>query len=667
MSIYNINEKQIVQTHTDNDVAAPVSGPSLHHITIKSAAYVRFVELRFATYQRTVFGKMEVLIQFSKSKDPVRFILPLESVKDNELYQFDLGANHFCSEIIITLNPSYHGTDFIALWLNQGQPSHKLYSYGPKDLSLKSNPLISIITAVYKLKPSIFKKTFMSVLDQTYDNWEWIIIDDGSDSQGLYRIYDQMENKYPGKIKVTRLKENVGISEAQNVALGQVSGEWFFTLDHDDAISNNALLELVVAQENDSDLEMIYTDEDKIDEQDNLTNPFYKPDWSPRLLLSQNYICHLCAFKTESVRKYIPQGYEKEFDGSQDYRFLLNFVQHDPKVLHIPKILYHWRILKGSVAHSVHEKPYALRKARVAIERFCKDKYNAEVKVFNTEHFGLYRPYLPLTNQPSVDILIPSKDMPDVVENCLDSLSKTTYGSYTTTVIDNGSTDPRTEKVYKDYKSQTFRVIKDDYDFNFSKQVNTGVNNTKSPYILLLNNDTEVINPHWLSEMVSLLETFPDVAVVGCRLLYPNGTIQHAGVDLGVGGVAGHTHRGRGLGDNGYFGRILTVRECSAVTGACMLIRRSVYNEVEGFNEELPRAFNDVDFCLKVRKAGHNILYTPWSCLYHHESISRGQDKPEDPIFRHSINYMKQTWGYEIANDPYFNPNFSRNSENYEI
>jgi len=639
---------------------------------------VRYVELVFATYCRVPQGVLYSSFKIGEEEKAFKFDMSV--IQDNEPFMFDLGDHFVGAAVEITLVPQYTDpTTSLALWYGNNVPSHRLLKEKEVAMGPMGMPLISIITATYKTPMAVLQETVQSVLSQSYSNWEWVIVDDGSQDEELSKYLSSLARKEKG-IQVVLSKNNEGISEAQNKALEKVKGEWMVVLDHDDLLERTALMEIALCVDSNPGVDLIYTDEDKVGEDGVRSAPFFKPDWSPALFMCQNYINHLTAFRMDRVRSHA-FGYETKYNGSQDYRFLIKYLWGEDqdtllpiaKVVHIPRILYHWRTLPTSVASSLSAKPYALRVAREALTELLVLS-TGDGDVFNTTNLSVYRPVLYLPSEPTVNIVIPAKDQFDVTANCLESLYKTQYDSACVSIVDNGSPAEKAKSFYEgclnpEYdttlKPLDYAISLGEYPFNFSKQSNAGAGMFNTDYVLFLNNDTEIMDHHWLREMVSWMEVYPDIGAVGARLLYPNGTLQHGGVDMGVGGVAGHTLRGTPYGSGGYFCRAMTVHEVSAVTGACMLVRKSVFDKVGGFNEDLPQAFNDVDLCLKIRKAGHRIIYNPWVMLYHHESISRGKDNHKDTSFASSIKYMHDTWMHEIQNDPFFNPNFSRNSEQY--
>lgn len=640
-------------------------------LAVGSTDFVRYVDLKFATYQKLLSGS--AVVTFKIGGFEKTFKINLSEVRDNAYITFDL-EEHFQANLInISISTVYKKPNYMAIWYSSSSVTYKLSKQEGYEAKVKDKLLLSILTGVYNPDPSFLEKAAASVFAQSYENWEWVLVDDKSTDPKVLEVLHALV-KRDSRIKVIWSASNGGISASQNKALANASGDWMLVLDHDDTLHRDALSAIVIETQKNPKLDLIYSDEDKINNNESYSSPFYKPDWSPALLLSQNYVCHLCAYKMSEVRKRCPEGYRKEYDGSQDYQFLIEFTNGGAEVAHISRVLYHWRIHAGSTSSGHLVKPTASIAAKKAIKKYLSAFSPIEsCEVLSTEYAGVYRPFVTLKKEPWVNIVIPTKDHPDLIINTLDSLLKTDYEYFGITLVDNGSDltvmQPiydKYEKLFMDQGGRDFNLVYEKAPFNFSAQINKGSTFIRSAkYLLLLNNDIEILHTSWLKELVWPMEVFQDVGAVGARLLYPNGTLQHAGVLMGVGGIAGHCHKHLPLGNAGYFSRVMTIHEVSAVTGACLLVRRTVFNEVGGLCEQIPVAFNDVDFCLKIRKEGHRIIYQPWAELFHHESVSRGIDKGDDPVFQASIKTMKERWAAEIAYDPYFSQHFSRNSEIY--
>ena len=527
---------------------------------------------------------------------------------------------------------------------------------------LKYRPKISIIMPVYNVEKNWLKKAVKSVFDQIYKNWELCIVDDASTEKHIKRILSKyIKNE---KVKMKFLKKNIGISGASHEALSLATGEFVGFLDDDDELSIDALFEIVKLLNNSPHADLIYSDEDKLNSEGKRVEPFFKPDWSPDLLLSYNYICHFSVYRRKIINEI--EGFRKGFEGSQDYDLLLRFTEKTDEIFHIPKILYHWRKLEGSTASTHKEKIAHIENSIKAIQDAMNRRRIEGVveKGINFNQFESYRVRRKLRNTPLVSIIIPTKDMVSFLQKNLKSIEeKTEYNNYEIIIIDNQSMKKETRAFFSAVsKTGNINVIKYKDEYNFSKINNFAVSQAKGSHILFLNNDTEVISSGWMTSMLehSMRE---EVGAVGAKLVYPDNTIQHAGTILGLGGVAAHSHKNYSVNSNGYFGSLNTIRNYSAVTAACMMTRKRVFEEVGGFNEkDLPVAFNDVDLCLRMREKGYLIVYTPYAVLYHYESKSRGYDLNPDEIL-----FMKNKWGNILLSDPYYNPNLTLDSEDFRI
>ena len=533
----------------------------------------------------------------------------------------------------------------------------------------KSKPLISIVMPTYNSNVAWLKSAIESVQNQIYHNWELCIADDASTDKNVIKILKKY-SKNDLRIKVVFREKNGHISESSNTALSITTGHWVAFLDHDDLLSETALFYVAKYISENPNAGLIYSDEDKLDEKGNRFDPYFKPDWNPDLFLSHNLICHLSVYKKSLVLR--AGGFRVGYEGAQDYDLALRvskFLSVD-QIGHIPRILYHWRSHRGSTALSGKEKVYALEAGVKALNDHLKSS-QIDGKAELTD-FGMYRVRYELpSSQPLVSLIIPTRNGYSILKKCIDSIvNKTTYKTYEILVIDNGSDDSATlEYLANINRLKNVKVLRDDGPFNYSALNNNAVRNCKSDFIALINNDVEVITPEWLSEMVSLAIQ-PGVGCVGARLWYPNDTLQHGGVILGLGGVAGHSHKYLPKGHPGHFGRARLIQNFSAVTAACLLVRRKIYDEVGGFDEvNLTVAFNDVDFCLKILEKGYRNVWTPYAELYHHESISRGlEDSPKKIArFQSEINFIKEKWGSRLLVDPAYSPNLTLDAENFTI
>ena len=527
------------------------------------------------------------------------------------------------------------------------------------------SPLISIITPLYNTPKEFFIDYLESIKNQTYSNWEICIVDASEKKLG----YIENLIKNDSRIKYKKLEENNGISENSNRAIEMANGEFLALIDHDDVIEKNALFEVVKVLNENKETDFIYTDEDKFE--GNLTNryfPFFKPDFSPDFLRSNNYICHLSVIRKELVEKV--GLFRKEFDGAQDFDLFLRVTEQTTNIVHIPKVLYHWRTHNLSTSQNMETKMYAIEAGKKAIEEHCK-RLNMKAKVYEEKPLGLYRVKYELEEKPLVSIIIPNKDSIKYLKTAINSVLKSTYTNYEILIVENNSKNSKTFKYYDIIqKNPKIKVIKyTEKGFNYSKINNFAVKQAKGKYIVLLNNDIKVITPDWLEEMLGICQR-NEVGIVGAKLLYYDKTIQHAGVVIGMGGIAGHVNRTISEKEPGYFGRTKIINNFSAVTAACLMTKKELYEKVEGLDEKFAVAFNDVDFCMKIRKLNKLVVYTPYAKLYHYESKTRGyEDTPEKKKrFESEIQLFKEKWGKELEEgDPYFNKNLDLYSEQCEI
>lgn len=530
-----------------------------------------------------------------------------------------------------------------------------------------NGPLISVVLPVYNTPLALLKRCIDSVRGQTYRNWELCIADDASPDP---RIADCLKAyaRQDARIKVTVRERNGHISEATNTALAMVIGSHVAFLDHDDELSADALHQVVLALAEHPQARLLYSDEDKIDEAGRRFEPHFKPGWNPELLRSQNYICHLLVVETLLLAQVgvLRPG----FEGSQDHDLVLRCTEvlAPEQICHIPKVLYHWRAIEGSTALGGDQKSYAAEAGRRAVqEHLQRIGRPGTVEVVSP---GCYRTRPALARTPRVSIIVPTRDRADLLSVCVRSvMEKTDYPDFEVVVVDNGSVDAATRALLRELR-QTPRIRVLDYPipFNFSAIVNHGAREATGDVLCLLNNDTEVIDPSWLTELVSRA-TQRDAGAVGAMLYYPDDTIQHAGVVLGLGGVAGHVYTRMGRGAPGYMARAWVAQNMSAVTAACLAVRRSVFEEVGGFDEALPVAFNDIDFCLRLLECGYRNVWTPYAELYHYESASRGsEDSPaKQERFAAEVHAMKWRWGAVLHDDPAYNPNLTLDQGDYGL
>jgi glycosyltransferase involved in cell wall biosynthesis len=520
-------------------------------------------------------------------------------------------------------------------------------------------PLISVLLPVYNSNLKWLRRAILSVQKQLYPRWELCIADDASTDRKLWPLLQKYARRDP-RIKVMRRAQNGHISAASNDALGLADGDLVALLDHDDELAPSALYFVALALNKNRELQLLYSDEDKLDAQSRRSDPYFKSDWNPELLLAQNFISHLGVYRTDLIRRV--GGFRIGFEGSQDYDLTLRCIEQirPEQIEHLPRVLYHWRMVDESTASYATAKPYAQEAARRAVQEHL-DRTGIAAAVVPSHGVYLQTKYALPAERPIVSIVIPTRDRASCLQKCLDSIfEKTDYRNYEVIVLDNESHEAETlEFLTALEKRERVRVERIEGAFNYSRLNNRGVELSRGSLIALLNNDVEVINDGWLSEMVSRALR-SEVGMVGARLWYPNGTIQHAGVILGAGGIAGHAHVGLRR-EHGYFGRADLAQNFSAVTAACAVVRREVYLQLGGFDENLAVTFNDIDFCLRLREAGYRIVWTPHAELIHHESASRGFDDstPKQIRFLAEVDYMNSKWGEMLQRDPFYNPNLS--------
>lgn len=555
--------------------------------------------------------------------------------------------------------PSYHQ------WMNEKhlperyqQANQIMQNWQTSNQSL---PKLSIIMPVYDVPYPLLTECIQSVKQQIYPNWELCICNDASPTPGMQDFLEQQALQDP-RIKLIAHQTNGHISKASNSALSLATGEYIALLDNDDLLPKDALIWVAQAIIDNPNLQIIYSDEDKIAPNGEYFDPYFKSDWNPELFYAHNMISHLGVYNRALLNKI--GGFREGYEGSQDYDLALRCIEQiqPQQIKHLPKTLYHWRVLPGSTAAGHDEKPYANQAALKALnDHIVRTQSSAKIVAQKYGHFRLI--HAPLQQQPSVTIIIPTRNAVKLVKTCIQSIqTKTEYQNYTILLIDNGSDDPTAIEYFNQLNQQpNIKVIRDERPFNYSALNNAAVAQAESEFILLLNNDTEVINPQWLTEMVSC-GIHQDIGAVGAKLLYPDDRVQHGGVIIGLGGVAGHAYHLLHKDDPGYFGKALVTQQVSAVTAACLLVKKQHYLKVGGLNEtQLKVAFNDVDFCLKLQQHGLRNIWTPYAQLYHHESVSRGyEDTPEKQArFASEVQYMQQAWPQIIANDPMYNPNLS--------
>ena len=522
-------------------------------------------------------------------------------------------------------------------------------------------PLISILIPVYNIGKKYLSECLDSILNQTYQNFEIILVDDCSTKEETKETLKEYALK-DKRITVKYRLENGHISKATNDALELAKGEFIGLVDNDDVLRCDALACVVKVLNQDKKIDMIYSDEDKLDLNGNRCDPNFKPDFAIDTLLSSNYICHFTVLRTSIVKKI--GGFRVGYEGAQDYDLFLRFTENTSpsKIYHLPKILYHWRMVEGSTSMVIDNKNYALERGKKALEDALKRR-----KIEGIVHICSNCPYYyieyTLKKQPKIEIIIPTKDFASTLDKCLKSIyEKTTYDNYSVTVINNNSCLDETFALFKKYqeKYSNFKVIDANIEFNYSKLNNMAVLESKADYVLLLNNDIEVITPNWLELMVGYAAQ-EHIGAVGAKLIYPDNTVQHAGVIVGLGGVAGHAYTNFKRDAVVWGGRLSVPYNYSAVTAACLMVKRTKYNEVKGLEEQLKVAFNDIDFCLKLVSKGYYNVCLPMVELYHYESKSIGSDNTsaKQKRFLSEISYMHNKWGESLIKDRFYNPNLS--------
>ena len=535
----------------------------------------------------------------------------------------------------------------------------KKWSYAPK---------ISIAVPAYKTPELFLRQLIQSLQDQTYDNWELCIANASPQDASMEYVLKSC-SAMDSRIVWKKLKENRGISENTNEAFAMATGDYVGLLDHDDLLAPNALYEIAAALEKEPETEVLYTDEDKVrGEQLEHFQPHLKPDFNEDLLRSNNYICHFFVVKRTLLQKV--GGMRKEFDGAQDYDFIFRCTEAAGKICHIPEILYHWRTHEASTADNPQSKLYAFEAGKRAIEENLKRR-GLQGEVSHTKDYGFYRVKYAVQGEPLVSIIIPNKDAKTDLEKCIRSVKeKSSYKNYEILIVENNS---ETEEIFAYYKELSkdpaIRLLKWKKEFNYSAINNFAAKKARGEYLLFLNNDTEVITEDWIQELLGICQR-PGTGAVGARLYYGDHTIQHAGTVIGIGGIAGHMFVNLPGERTGYMHKAALIQDLSAVTAACMLVKREAFEEVGGFEEQLSVAFNDVDLCLRLREKGCLVVYNPYAELYHYESKSRGAEDSKEKVrrFQSEIEFMRCRWEKLLkAGDPYYNKNLSLTKWNYSL
>ncbi|WP_330203645.1 glycosyltransferase family 2 protein [Cyanobacterium sp. Dongsha4] len=551
------------------------------------------------------------------------------------------------------------------IWLDKYEIKAKDYPYYKNKInSWNQTPLISIIMPVYNTNNVHLKEAIESIRQQVYPYWQLCIADDASSEDSgvkdILRHYEEVDSR----INVVFRTTNGHISAASNSALDLAKGEFVALMDHDDMLHPLALWFLADSIIKNPQVGLIYTDHDKLSFTGRRCNPYFKCDFNHEIMLAHNLVAHLSCYRLSLLTEI--GGFRQGFEGSQDYDLALRCIERLPRehIIHIPFVLYHWRKTPNSTSSDPLAKPYAFNSALKSVSDYLKrndipGKLDAHPKIIGAHRLKpeFSKPH------PLVSIIIPTRDRVDLLKPCIDSIwSLTTYSNYEIIIVDNGSIETETLNFFEKIQKKGIRIIRDERAFNYSRLNNLAVKEANGTLICLLNNDIEIISPDWLEEMVFFAQQ-SDVGVVGAKLWYPNNKLQHGGVILGLGlhGRAGHAFVGLSRDAVGYMGRASIQQELSAVTGACQVVRKKVFEEVNGLDESLPVGFNDIDFCLRVRKAGYRNIWTPFAEMYHHQSASRGTDKTVDKIkrFLQESELLNQRWGNLLLNDPCYSPNLS--------
>ncbi|MBW8815785.1 MAG: glycosyltransferase family 2 protein [Caulobacterales bacterium] len=537
---------------------------------------------------------------------------------------------------------------------------------------MQSPPLISVVMPVYATSPKLLKAAIESVRAQLYPHWELCIADDASPGEAVWRLLSRCARRDP-RIKIVRRAENGHICAATNSALTLAQGEFVALMDHDDLLPERALYEVAAVLDQHPDADIVYSDEDKIDDRGLRFEPYFKSDWNPELVRGQNMVSHLGVYRRSLIEAV--GGLRVGFEGSQDYDLTLRVSEQTApeRIHHIPWVLYHWRQGGQTASFSESQMARCADAARRAVAEHLARTGQDGCEVENLPTMpGWLRVRRPLPDPaPKVSLIVPTRDRADLLSACADGvLSGTDYPDLELLIVDNGSVEPQTRDLFARLaQDPRVRILQAPGPFNYSALNNRAAAEATGEILVLLNNDISMEDRGWLAELVSHAVR-PNVGAAGAKLLYPDRTVQHAGVVVGVGGVAAHWGPGAGEHDPGYFGHLAMTRNVSAVTGACLALRRSVFEQAGGLDEDrLKVAFNDVDLCLKIRALGYDIVWTPFAQLVHHESASRGSDMAPEAQgrFNAEIATMRQRWPATLAHDPFYGPNFDRMHTDFRL
>jgi GT2 family glycosyltransferase len=528
-------------------------------------------------------------------------------------------------------------------------------------------PVISVVMPTFDPPEHLLRAALESVFAQLYPHWELCVADDASTHPRVREVLTEYAAR-DARVKLTFRPSNGHIAEASNSALALATGDYVALLDHDDLITRDALYHVALTLNQHPQTDFIYSDEDKIDEDDQRSEPYFKPDWSPDSLLARMYTGHLGVFRRSLVNEV--GRFRVGFEGSQDYDLVLRVTERTQRIRHIPRVLYHWRIHPASSASGTPSKQYAFAAGRRAIEEALVRR-GEPGRVETLPQPGSYLVRYELRMPDKISIIVPTRDHGDDVDRCLASIfAHPTYPEFEVVLLDNGSSDAASLDTFARWSGAhpNVRILRHDAPFNFAEINNYAARNSDGPYLLFLNNDTEVLTRDWLEAMAEQAQR-PSIGAVGAKLLYPNGTIQHAGVIVGIDGAAGHVLKYADGGSGGYFNILSTVNNYSALTGACLMVRRDVFERAGGFDERLAVAFNDVDLCLKIQALGLNNVYLPHVALVHRESSSRGYEtgRAKQARFSHERGIIRERWHCESRNDPHYNPHLTLEAEDFSL
>lgn len=539
-------------------------------------------------------------------------------------------------------------------WIKAFEPT-KLELQKQRQTPFARTPIISVVVPVYNPPAEYLEAMIQSVMEQTYPHWE-LCLADASTAPHVRPIL-QKTSADP-RIKVRFLESNAGIVGNSNAALELVSGEYIALLDHDDTLAPFALHAVATALNENPTADFLYSDEDKLNFDGDRVEPNFKPDWSPETLQSRNYICHLSVFHRDLMQEL--GGFRPGFDGAQDHDLILRATERARRIIHIPQVLYHWRMHRQSTAADASSKGYAHAAGKRAVQEHL-DRLGIDATVHDGAVPGMYHVVHHLRTQPLVTVIVPNKDAVEMLARCVDSLAKSSYANYELLIVENGSTRPETFAYYRQLEKQPhIKILEWTRPFNYAAVNNFAAVQARGELLLFLNNDIEAVNPDWLERMVKI-GVQPGVGAVGAKLYFADDTIQHAGIVIGMGGIAGHSHGSFPREAAGYMQRLRFTQNVSAVTGACLLCPTKVFREIGGFDEGFVLAFNDVDLCLQILSRGYRIVWTPFAELYHFESKTRGyEDTPEKlRRFQREVDLFQMKWSQFLKKgDPHYNPHY---------